>query len=890
MKKLTALALCLLFLFQTASLASQPQRDGGDKTVYVIDVSRFSADEQILVTALQGIVNRTGPRVFLKPGNISVFSQVEASAYRTVSDAFSFDTLQRYSNTEDVWIQYYAQQYGCVFEEASLPDVFAQFARLFDGAVLFDRAQNGVGAPLSVASMSGDMLPVSQSLLERYDCFNGLAIREDLTIRGFQNELETQEWVFDKYGAGASRDFAGSVFDSGLENGITQNDLVVQKGGVVFHLDASKEGLGYDAEPTADEALLTAIYQRMNPLGIVWGWGGPDEVAITRRVTEQGLTLVCGNMPNGSFFACFDGKNAEPFFQPLPDPETITLENKIYVAFLTNEGDTYKYFAGLGNMGAWLQKDRGEIPVSWGMDPAVMELFPSMAAYYYGTRAKTDCFFSAPAGYGYIHPSVLPEEYRSLFAQKVKSLNEKYCLHHSDMWWFPTEWGYPWVGSMGFDSLSLWQDAMKTVYENGGSLPVIHSNHYYLMEKACKRFSPDRAAAVVAEYMKEQAAEIRRDKPFFTLMYAGDPASFKRVADALPSDRFAFVTVDELYALAAQAKREGRDNPQDGCSKDFETYLQSVPGSMPAFDLTQPADIASFAGADDSIGYFEPIAMQGQRQGAVEYRFSAEGVTVAPRGSYFAIASTVAKPMDLSKLGKVKILLTAHNANPVVKVMFNQQQIYAQNYVLEGNGELWLTLPPEVVESAAGKQGSVSFQLGLESNGPSPQATFHKIKLLTGDEPDATPYDVFPGDSRENPILLRTSQDLLDMAYQPDKHYRVDDAAGLLELPDGYEAFALAGSFDGNGKILMTDGLLSGASPLFASVTGQAGNLTVLCYGDANEDGVANALDAIQVKRYILKGNGLGGYGMLSADLNRDGQVDILDLVRLKRRMAGISE
>jgi len=84
----------------------------------------------------------------------------------------------------------------------------------------------------------------------------------------------------------------------------------------------------------------------------------------------------------------------------------VTLDpDKIYVAFAVSD-------LGLNNMQdfyyeMWLSEARGDVPISWWLDPIVVEFCPGIVQYYYETKTPNDYFYSAHVG-GRIRASDFP--------------------------------------------------------------------------------------------------------------------------------------------------------------------------------------------------------------------------------------------------------------------------------------------------------------------------------------------------------------------------------------------------------------------------------------------------------------------------------------------------
>jgi hypothetical protein len=57
----------------------------------------------------------------------------------------------------------------------------------------------------------------------------------------------------------------------------------------------------------------------------------------------------------------------------------------------------------------WLDLRRGEIPLAWGFNPALVEDIPGMMTYLYATQTENDYFVAANSGAGYLNPDALSE-------------------------------------------------------------------------------------------------------------------------------------------------------------------------------------------------------------------------------------------------------------------------------------------------------------------------------------------------------------------------------------------------------------------------------------------------------------------------------------------------
>jgi hypothetical protein len=55
----------------------------------------------------------------------------------------------------------------------------------------------------------------------------------------------------------------------------------------------------------------------------------------------------------------------------------------------------------------WVDPRRGQIPLAWGLNPALVEDIPAIMTYLYTTQTEADYFVAANSGAGYLNPDAL---------------------------------------------------------------------------------------------------------------------------------------------------------------------------------------------------------------------------------------------------------------------------------------------------------------------------------------------------------------------------------------------------------------------------------------------------------------------------------------------------
>jgi hypothetical protein len=567
MKTINYLLLGLTIILGLVSCNSKIKHQDDDdaaetnKTAYIINVSGYNNAEKAAITAMQGIINRSGAYVYLK--NVDAWTNnIQLQAGKSLTNAIPADLLKKYPFADLYWIDYYKEKHDYTFIDATPESLYNTFKDKFKGVIFFGAANNDVCLPTTVlncASME-DAIPVNANLLNGK--FNFLKTGVDngtlSTIHNladmFSTPFEAQQWAIDKYLSKTANDFVGSSYNEG-EAGTYQNDYVIQKKGFMFQLN-------FATNRANDAPLLDRILDRMAPLSFVWGWGAGGEEAIISRLAPKGMVLLCANCPNGSFHAAVKPLSNTFTQKNKTNAATVTLENKVYIAFMINEGDTYKTMAGLYNMGSWLHSARGTLPINWGTDPLLFDLLPALMEFYYNEAKSGDYFFNATSGYGYTHPASFNKEYLPLLQSATKKSSQKADTEYLDIWYFSgmaNRWS--WVKGAGMKGVTLWEGAQRTYYPLDGVI-AIESNLYYYYEKL------GNGEAVGSRISIEKQPEYTADKirqsysattPKFVVVYGGDPALFKATYDNLLAgengNKYEAVTIDKMFMLAEKAKK-----------------------------------------------------------------------------------------------------------------------------------------------------------------------------------------------------------------------------------------------------------------------------------------------------------------------------------------------
>jgi len=418
----------------------------------------------IFLTTLQGNVNRDAPRLYLlhdyqrqdTPG-VDTFwleqYQAKGQPYGWLADTELVDL----PNLAAVLDTFTTDIDGLVVWDPAVPatlNVATTIAGVENLAVV--RA----GSPLE-ATLSAHW-PVKKSLVDMFPLQpspTGSA-KADAYLWAVENYLETGlanpqflAWLLDGWPATLYTDqkmTRGGVY-------ALERDYVVQQQGFAFDLspwpveapvDDPDQPRGTDLA-ALQKILATAQEQAGGKLIKMWGYipwyekysnvGGisvqnpvKGEWAGTWLFSEYGGYLQGGGgdvfglaMANVSVHK-FGPQPAERTAPPPPTEADLIAQgyltadgrvapNHTFVLFYMGDYDLAHPVAVLlanyaGQAGTpWLDARRGEIPLAWGFNPALVEDIPGIMAYLYATQTDTDYFVGANSGAGYINPDGLSE-------------------------------------------------------------------------------------------------------------------------------------------------------------------------------------------------------------------------------------------------------------------------------------------------------------------------------------------------------------------------------------------------------------------------------------------------------------------------------------------------
>jgi hypothetical protein len=547
-----------------------------------VDLRGRTLEEKVAAFVAQGIANRRGPRVFVRLGDECRWMQMYDTVQPHVGSAWGVEDAQRLraggvTNIEEAWVAWLTKKGICRFVPVSLEALITNLVAEVKGAVLYEAVKEDL-APVATLAGLEDALPVTPALAGRWKAsgiqlptvFDYTQVRKGFDAKQ-DKRLAGHQWLLDTVLPRCRKDGAVSrvrLYGVDTHDTIVDIDQAAQNTWAVYELDHAAltnnvYGVTLKADPP-DTALLDKILAQLEPFSAVYGWGNPGEDSFIRSLNRHALVGECSGVPNNSFFAAlhkapYYGSKPFAFKQKRPHRrvEDVTVEDKIYVAFMVNEGDSIKCMNAFQGFGSWLQEERGKIPINWGVEPNLCMSHPALMAYYYETATTNDYFFAPASGWGYTHPGFLPQDKLMEYAGKVKQGMALTDTRFIDIWWLgelrQRNQLNAFLKKADVWGLTDWDNSQQRLVYTDGGVTVAKSHHYYTYKTPA------------AEFANKLMAETREvEGPWFVVIYGADPHGtphrFYELSRRLPPERFKVVALDEFFAAAEKARPrvEGR--------------------------------------------------------------------------------------------------------------------------------------------------------------------------------------------------------------------------------------------------------------------------------------------------------------------------------------------
>lgn len=320
-----------------------------------IDISSASGAEQDLFVSLEGIVNRTQPRIACvtssEPEGEFTWINLHHLPY-TVTNGFG------------AILKYKTNVTGLVVTDPTQPDT--------------------LNLATTIAGVSNVLICDPSLLITLTNAPYSLPVQNDL--RGlFANKYQVYGYLYTNYWPLCTHRIIAGMETNGYYS--LRDYLVAVKAAVVW----------LDPGVSTDAAALAPFLSGMTALnGVYMGWW-PDEGNGLQWIAQYGIPVIASDwFDNGSLFSGVASPISIPAIPPAPP-----LQNKIYVSLTLSDGDNVQYMQRAMKQN-WSSSARGSVPIGWTVQPLAADLDPVMLNYYWSTATTNDCLLAGPSGGGYV--------------------------------------------------------------------------------------------------------------------------------------------------------------------------------------------------------------------------------------------------------------------------------------------------------------------------------------------------------------------------------------------------------------------------------------------------------------------------------------------------------
>jgi hypothetical protein len=183
-----------------------------------------------------------------------------------------------------------------------------------------------------------------------------------------------------------------------------------------------------DPRDATQKGILTGFLSRLQPNSPYAGWW-PDEGSGVAMTSQYGVPVFAAD-----FSTNLTVLGGVPYtIQPPAPPPTPTLANKAYVAIFMSDGDNMQENEHL-LVTKWADPNRGKVPISWTIQPGLVDTAPIILNYYWTTATPNDVLVSGPSGLGYTYPATWPAQLLSDYTSRSASYLARAGLRIITVW------------------------------------------------------------------------------------------------------------------------------------------------------------------------------------------------------------------------------------------------------------------------------------------------------------------------------------------------------------------------------------------------------------------------------------------------------------------------
>ncbi|MDR1409156.1 MAG: discoidin domain-containing protein [Oscillospiraceae bacterium] len=349
-------------------------------TLDAIDTRGLPFAETLVAACLQGIINRTQPRILIVNSD---------------------------EGTRDSWRDILGLSYDVL---ASWQDGVRKYLGELNGVVIWNPAvQDTANVATTIAGVT-DSLAVSPELAALLTAAPySLPVTVDLRSELIADKIGAYRYLYHNYWNRCTRKTISGLVPDGHTN---LRDFSVAVKAAVLWLDAGVP---------AERDVLKLFFKDTAQLDTFYTGWWPNEPKGIDFASAYGVMTVASDFYLN--YTVYSGMSQRLSIPTVPAKPVLD-NGKIYVSVLISDGDNIQYDQGAMLIDRlWGSPERGAVPIGWTATPVMLDAGPQILNYYYRTATPNDVLVCGPSGLGYSTSAQWPDK---SFTQQYGKLTNAY--------------------------------------------------------------------------------------------------------------------------------------------------------------------------------------------------------------------------------------------------------------------------------------------------------------------------------------------------------------------------------------------------------------------------------------------------------------------------------
>jgi hypothetical protein len=341
----------------------------------VVDVDGRPADQVRMLVSLQGLINRTQPRIYLESG------EAEGKTF---------------------WLDHLSVSKTIVSDPLSL---VTKYASEIDGMEITDDAQVDTNNLATALAGVDNAIVVSPALATQLSAAPyQLATKTDLRTQHFASKLAVYQWELDHVAPMATNRLIVGLDPAAV---LGPRDLAVAAKATTVWLNPND---------TNELTLLNKFLARLAPNSPYVGWWTGEQAGVS-AASKYGVPTFAADLFRNMSVLAGTPRTIHVPPAPLPPP----LQNKIYVALFASDGDNMQEDEHLITRKWNTDTNRGKVPIGWTISPGLVDAAPIILDYFWSTASANDVMVAGASGLGYTYPTQWPAAAVDQYTERTSS-------------------------------------------------------------------------------------------------------------------------------------------------------------------------------------------------------------------------------------------------------------------------------------------------------------------------------------------------------------------------------------------------------------------------------------------------------------------------------------